>query len=131
MPQSLFHPAVAVWFQAHFSVPSAVQTQAWPAIQAGNNTLIAAPTGSGKTLAAFLAAIDSLVREGMQFPLPDETRVLYISPLKALSNDIHKNLELPLNGIRDALLETGFDDVPIRAQVRTGDTPKADRKSVV
>lgn len=130
MPQTLFHPVVAAWFSAHFSAPSQVQAQAWPAIQAGNNTLIAAPTGSGKTLAAFLAAIDGLVREGMQFPLPDETRVLYVSPLKALSNDIHKNLELPLNGIRDALLETGHDDVPIRAMVRTGDTPQALREAM-
>ena len=122
-----FHPAVADWFRTHFSGPSEVQAEAWPAIQAGQNTLIAAPTGSGKTLAAFLAVIDQLVHEGLQFPLADETRVLYVSPLKALSNDIHKNLELPLNGIRDALLENGYADVPVRAQVRTGDTSQAER----
>ncbi len=122
-----FHPAVADWFDRHFDTPSEVQRQAWPAIHAGKNTLIAAPTGSGKTLAAFLAAIDHLVQEGAQFPLPDETRVLYVSPLKALSNDIHKNLELPLNGIRDALLENGCPDVPIRSAVRTGDTSQAER----
>ena len=122
-----FHPAVTAWFGDHFGAPSAVQAQAWPAIQAGQNTLISAPTGSGKTLAAFLAAIDRLVRDGLQFPLADETQVLYVSPLKALSNDIHKNLELPLNGIRDALLENGFPDVPIRAMVRTGDTPQSQR----
>lgn len=122
-----FHPAVTDWFERHFKQPSPVQAEAWPAIQAGQHTLIAAPTGSGKTLAAFLAAIDQLVHEGLQFPLPDETRVLYVSPLKALSNDIHKNLELPLNGIRDALLENGYPDVPIRAQVRTGDTPQSER----
>jgi len=122
-----FHPAVAEWFNKHFGVPSEVQAQAWPAIQAGQNTLIAAPTGSGKTLAAFMAAIDQLVHDGLQFPLADEMQVLYVSPLKALSNDIHKNLELPLNGIRDALLENGFPDVPIRAQVRTGDTPQSER----
>jgi ATP-dependent Lhr-like helicase len=122
-----FHPAVADWFGRHFAVPSPVQAQAWPAIQQRRNTLIAAPTGSGKTLAAFLAAIDGLVREGLDFPLPDETRVLYVSPLKALSNDIHKNLELPLNGIRDCLLENGYHDVPIRSQVRTGDTPQSER----
>ncbi len=122
-----FHPAVTAWFGSHFGTPSDVQAQAWPAIQAGQNTLISAPTGSGKTLAAFLAAIDQLVHEGLQFPLADETYVLYISPLKALSNDIHKNLELPLNGIRDALLENGFPDVPIRAMVRTGDTTQSER----
>ncbi len=122
-----FHPAVTEWFSKHFEQPSEIQAQAWPAIHAGKNTLIAAPTGSGKTLAAFMAAIDHLVQEGLQFPLPDETRVLYVSPLKALSNDIHKNLELPLNGIRDSLLENGYPDVPIRAQVRTGDTPQSVR----
>jgi len=122
-----FHPAVSAWFSSHFGAPSAVQSQAWPAIRAGQNTLISAPTGSGKTLAAFLAAIDQLVHEGLQFPLADETFVLYISPLKALSNDIHKNLELPLKGIRDALLENGFPDVPVRAMVRTGDTTQSER----
>lgn len=125
-----FHPAVAEWFGKHFDSISEVQALAWPAIQAGHNTLIAAPTGSGKTLAAFLAAIDQLVREGLNSPLPDETRVLYVSPLKALSNDIHKNLELPLNGIRDALLENGCADVPIRSQVRTGDTPQRERAAM-
>ncbi|MES9849610.1 MAG: DEAD/DEAH box helicase, partial [Candidatus Thiodiazotropha sp.] len=95
--------------------------------QAAQNTLISAPTGSGKTLAAFLAAIDRLVQAGLQFPLADETHVLYVSPLKALSNDIHKNLEQPLNGIRDALLEGGYPDVPIRALVRTGDTTSSER----
>ena len=127
MSSYLFHPAVSEWFGKAFGAPSEVQTQAWPAIQAGQNTLIAAPTGSGKTLAAFMAAIDQLVHEGLQFPLADETHVLYVSPLKALSNDIHRNLELPLNGIRDALLENGYADVPIRAQVRTGDTTQAER----
>ncbi len=126
-----FHPAVGEWFKNHFDSPSEVQAQAWPAIHSGKNTLIAAPTGSGKTLAAFLAAIDHLVQEGLQCPLPDETRVLYVSPLKALSNDIHKNLELPLNGIRDALLENGYADVPIRAQVRTGDTPQSVRTMMI
>lgn len=122
-----FHPAVAHWFSHQFGEPSDVQQQAWPAIQAGENTLISAPTGSGKTLAAFLAAIDQLVQQGLQAPLADETYVLYVSPLKALSNDIHKNLELPLHGIRDALLESGNIDVPIRAMVRTGDTTQSER----
>ncbi|NNF95775.1 MAG: DEAD/DEAH box helicase [Halobacteria archaeon] len=127
---SSFHPAVVRWFNAHFEAPSEVQSQAWPAIHSGKSTLIAAPTGAGKTLAAFLAAIDHLVQLGLQAPLPDETRVLYVSPLKALSNDIHKNLELPLNGIRDALLESGLPDVPLRAQVRTGDTSQAERAAM-
>ncbi len=127
MPSFKFHPSVTTWFGRCFSAPSPVQKQAWPAIQAGQNTLISAPTGSGKTLAAFLAAIDQLVHEGLNSPLADETYVLYVSPLKALSNDIHKNLEVPLNGIRDALLENGFQDVPIRAMVRTGDTTPSER----
>ena len=122
-----FHPAVMAWFNSHFGAPSAIQAQAWPAIQAGQNTLISAPTGSGKTLAGFLAAIDQLVHEGLQVPLTNETVVLYVSPLKALSNDIHKNLALPLNGIRDTLLENGYPDVPVRAMVRTGDTTQSER----
>jgi len=130
MPETLFHPATANWFASRFPAATDVQQQAWPAIQRGQHTLIAAPTGSGKTLAAFLAAIDTLVREGLERPLEDETRILYISPLKALSNDIHKNLELPLNGIRDALLETGLPDVPIRAAVRSGDTSTAEREAM-
>ena len=123
-----FHPAVAAWFSKQFGTPTDVQSQAWPAIRRRTHTLIAAPTGSGKTLAAFLAAIDELVHEGLANPLPDETRVLYVSPLKALSNDIHKNLELPLAGIRDELLMLGMSDVSIRAQVRTGDTPQGERE---
>ena len=131
MPLTSFHPAVARWFRAQFDAPSEVQVQAWPAIREARSTLIAAPTGSGKTLAAFLAAIDLLIQQGMKAPLPDEVRVLYVSPLKALSNDIHKNLELPLNGIRDGLLEAGLPDVPIRARVRTGDTPQSERQAMV
>ena len=99
MSLSHFHPAVAHWFNKQFDQPTDVQVQAWSAIRAGTHTLMAAPTGSGKTLAAFLAVIDDLVREGEVFGLPDETRILYVSPLKALSNDINKNLESPLRGI--------------------------------
>ena len=91
------------------------------------NVLVAAPTGSGKTFAAFLAAIDQLVKEGLESALPDETRIVYVSPLKALSNDIHRNLEAPLEGIRAELAALGLPDVPIRAVVRTGDTPQAER----
>ena len=100
---SLFHPAVAVWFARNFAAPTPAQIEAWPAIQAGHHVLIAAPTGSGKTLAAFLAAIDDLVKQGLAGGLADETQIVYVSPLKALSNDIKKNLEAPLAGIRDEL----------------------------
>jgi hypothetical protein len=123
----VFHPAVTAWFATHFASPTLAQAQAWPAIQAGRHTLIAAPTGSGKTLAAFLAAIDGLVRQGLDGGLPDATQVVYVSPLKALSNDIQRNLELPLAGIRAQLRQRGLPDVEIRTSVRTGDTPTAER----
>jgi ATP-dependent Lhr-like helicase len=122
-----FHPAVAAWFMRTFDAPTPAQAQAWPAIQAGRDVLVAAPTGSGKTLAAFLAAIDQLVKEGGAGVLPDETRVLYVSPLKALSNDIHRNLEAPLAGIRGELAALGLMDVDIRTTVRTGDTSQSER----
>lgn len=128
MTLHIFHPAVARWFERTLGQPTDVQALAWPAVKAGSHTLIAAPTGSGKTLAAFLAAIDSLLREGLEHGLEDRTYILYISPLKALSNDIHKNLEIPLSGIRDALLETGNRDVAITSWVRTGDTPAGERE---
>jgi ATP-dependent Lhr-like helicase len=124
---TLFHPAVARWFAKTFAAPTPAQVDAWPAIQSGKHVLIAAPTGSGKTLAAFLAAIDELVREGAQWGLPDETRVLYVSPLKALSNDINRNLEAPLAGIRSELAADTIRDVDIRTWVRTGDTPQYER----
>src|SRR5437016_7285175 len=126
-PGSLFHPAVAAWFDRSFAAPTAAQAQAWRAFQAGRHVLIAAPTGSGKTLAAFLAAIDGLVRQGLDGGLADETQVVYVSPLKALSNDIQRNLEAPLAGIRKALRAQGLPDVEIRTSVRTGDTPQAER----
>src|SRR5277367_2089620 len=125
----LFHPAVSAWFNGRFSVPTPTQAKAWPAIKAGRDVLIAAPTGSGKTLSAFLAAIDELVRRGLEGALPDETQVVYVSPLKALSNDIQKNLEAPLAGIREALRAQGLPEVDIRAWVRTGDTPQSERNS--
>jgi ATP-dependent Lhr-like helicase len=78
---SLFHPAIAAWFERNFAAPTAAQAGAWPAIQAGRHVLIAAPTGSGKTLAAFLAAIDDLVKQGVAGTLPDETQIVYVSPL--------------------------------------------------
>jgi len=124
-----FHPAVAAWFRGAFAAPTAAQAAAWPSIRAGAHTLVAAPTGSGKTLTAFLAAIDELVREGVAHGgvLADATTVLYVSPLKALSNDIHVNLEAPLEGIRAELEKLGLPDVAIRTAVRTGDTPQAER----
>ena len=127
MNPSLFHPAIADWFHSHFAAPTPAQAQAWPAIQAGAHVLIAAPTGSGKTLAAFLAAIDDLVRQGLAGTLADETQVVYVSPLKALSNDIERNLEAPLAGIRANLAARGLPEVEIRTSVRTGDTTARDR----
>ena len=124
---SCFHPAVAAWFNQSFTAPTAAQAQAWPAIQAGRHVLIAAPTGSGKTLAAFLAAIDTLVRQGLDGRLENETQVVYVSPLKALSNDINRNLEAPLAGVRAALRAQDLPDVEIRTSVRTGDTPPGER----
>jgi ATP-dependent helicase Lhr and Lhr-like helicase len=123
-----FHPAVQRWFASRFGAPTEAQARTWPVTAAGGHALIAAPTGSGKTLAAFLSAIDTLVVEGLERGLPDEVQVLYVSPLKALSNDVQKNLQQPLAGIRDALLELGLPDVPIRDAVRTGDTPAFERQ---
>jgi ATP-dependent Lhr-like helicase len=122
-----FHPAVAAWFSRTFDQATEAQERAWPALAAGEHVLVAAPTGSGKTFAAFLSAIDQLVKEGLSGPLPDETRVVYVSPLKALSNDIQRNLEAPLNGIREELMALGLPDVEIRAVVRTGDTSQSER----
>jgi len=127
-PLAGFHPAVAAWFARAFEAPTVPQAQAWPAIRDGRHVLIAAPTGSGKTLAAFLAAIDALVAQGVRGELADETHVLYVSPLKALSNDVQRNLEWPLAGIRAELAALGLPDVELRAVVRTGDTPQAERE---
>src|ERR1043165_2260621 len=127
MLNTLFQPAVADWFEKSFAAPAGPQAEAWPAIQSGRHVLIAAPTGSGKTLAAFLAAIDALARAAVDGTLKDETHVVYISPLKALSNDIQRNLEVPLAGIRKARAERGLPDIEIRTAVRTGDTPSAER----
>ncbi len=125
-----FHPAVAAWFGERFGSPTAAQHEAWPAIGSGVHTLIAAPTGSGKTLAAFLAAINELAVEAEQGELPNETRVVYVSPLKALSNDIEKNLREPLQSITRRLAEMGADATTIRAEVRTGDTPQRVRAAM-
>lgn len=128
MSQLPFHPVVSAWLEGRFGRPTEVQAQAWAVTSQRRHALIAAPTGSGKTLAAFLSAIDELVREGLASGLSDEVHVLYVSPLKALSNDIRKNLQEPLAGIRAGLTAMGLPDVGIRAAVRTGDTPAAERE---
>lgn len=131
-PTHDFHPAVQAWFDRTFPAPTPAQAAAWPAIQAGRHTLVAAPTGSGKTLTAFLAALDGLVRAGLApGGLPDGTEVVYVSPLKALSNDIELNLRAPLAGIRGELEKLGLPDVDIRTAVRTGDTPANERQQAV
>src|SRR5438093_6228700 len=130
--QSLrFHPAVVRWFEQTFGSPTEPQVRGWPAIQSGRQVLISAPTGSGKTLAAFLASLDALFREGVEADLPDETQVVYVSPLKALSNDIRKNLQEPLAGIRALLGETNGLEIDVRADVRTGDTTAAQRQALI
>ena len=130
MALSQFHPLVQTWFRDRFEAPTDAQTQGWPAISQGRHTLIAAPTGSGKTLAAFLSCLDGLVREGLNGGLPDKTQVVYVSPLKALSNDIERNLAVPLAEI-NALAETqGTPLAEIRVAVRTGDTPQSQRQAM-
>ncbi|AJX35633.1 DEAD/DEAH box helicase [Burkholderia oklahomensis] len=124
-----FHPVVAAWFSDTFAAPTGAQALAWPHIKAGRSTLVAAPTGSGKTLTAFLSALDDLVRDALAHDgaLPDETLVVYVSPLKALSNDIHVNLEAPLAGIAAEIARRGLPVPQIRTAVRTGDTTQAER----
>jgi ATP-dependent helicase Lhr and Lhr-like helicase len=126
-----FHPAVTRWFNQTFGSPTEPQVRGWPAIQSGRHVLISAPTGSGKTLAAFLASLDALFREGEHTDLLDETQVVYVSPLKALSNDIRKNLQEPLTGIRGLLHETNGSEMDVRAEVRTGDTTAAQRQALI
>ncbi|MGA9354048.1 MAG: DEAD/DEAH box helicase, partial [Terriglobales bacterium] len=122
------HPLVQEWFVSRFGTPTEPQEQGWPYILAGHTTLIAAPTGSGKTLAAFLACIDRLVRKALAGQLTDRTEVLYVSPLKALGNDIQKNLEIPLGEILQMAAERGLLMPEIRTAVRTGDTLAKDRR---
>ncbi len=124
---SSFDPLVAEWFAERFGKPTEPQTQGWPLIRAGRDALISAPTGSGKTLAAFLVCIDDLIRQA-RGTLAEGTQVLYISPLKALSNDVHKNLEVPLAEISELGVKRFVKLAPIRAALRTGDTPQAERQ---
>ena len=128
MSLSLFHPFIREWFRGRFEVPTEAQAAGWPAISKGRHTLIAAPTGSGKTLAAFLTCIDDLVRSGLREGLPDTTQVVYVSPLKALSNDIQKNLATPLQEISLLAESAGTPFPEIRAAVRTGDTKQSERQ---
>src|SRR5438105_13512111 len=123
------HPIVAEWFCAKFGSATEPQEQGWPQILAGRSTLISAPTGSGKTLAAFLACIDRLVRKAVAGKLEDRTEVLYISPLKALGNDIQKNLEVPLGDILGMALERGMLMTEIRSAISTGDTHIHERRA--
>jgi ATP-dependent Lhr-like helicase len=124
---SRFHPAVRNWFERALGTPTPPQEAGWPHLFDGEDTLIAAPTGSGKTLAAFLVAIDAIVKDGVEGQLGDETRILYVSPLKALGNDIERNLVAPSEGIARELSAAGLPDVAIRTMVRTGDTKSRDR----
>src|SRR5947199_4078715 len=135
-----FHPAVTRWFEQTFGSPTEPQLRGWPAIQSGRHVLISAPTGSGKTLAAFLASLDALFRQGVDADLPNETQVVYVSPLKALSNDIRKNLQEPLTGIRSLVCKGNgrppsrrygaASEIDVRAEVRTGDTSAAQRQAL-
>ncbi len=131
MPPRGFHPVIARWFTERLGEPTAAQRQGWEAIRDGRDTLIAAPTGSGKTLAAFLIELDLLLRESLEGSLPEEVRVVYVSPLKALSADIHRNLAEPRREIRRLAEAMGYGDAKITAAVRSGDTPAAERAAML
>src|SRR5690242_10741512 len=126
-----FHPLVSQWFADRFAAPTDPQERGWREIAAGRHTLIAAPTGSGKTLAAFLVCLDGLLRRWLAGKLEDGVSVVYVSPLKALSNDIHRNLEVPLAELADRAEAAGYGRPPIRSMVRTGDTPAAERQAML
>ena len=131
MPLTKFHPLISTWFDEKFAAATEPQMQGWPEIRSGQDVLISAPTGSGKTLAAFLLCLDGLVRAAKDGSLEDRTYALYVSPLKALSNDIHKNLEGPLAEISALAASRGEVMTPIRAAVRTGDTLASARQSML
>ncbi len=127
-PLSSFHPVVRSWFEDRFATPTEAQTLGWPAIAENRNTLISAPTGSGKTLAAFLLCIDRLFQAAIRGELTNSAQVVYVSPLKALSNDVHKNLSVPLQGISERAKAEGLKVPEIRIALRTGDTPAYERQ---
>jgi ATP-dependent Lhr-like helicase len=131
MPLDLFHPLIRQWFSDRFGQPTEAQLRGWPEIAGGKHTLIAAPTGSGKTLAAFLVCLDRLFRGWLEGKLLEGTEVVYVSPLKALSNDIQRNLQTPLAEIAALAAKAGLGELPIRTAVRTGDTPQADRQKML
>lgn len=131
MALDLFHPLIRQWFAQRFGEPTEPQRRGWPHIAANHNTLIAAPTGSGKTLAAFLVCLDRLLRQWIDGRLENEIQVVYVSPLKALSNDIERNLRTPLFEIGQLAEAAGLGPLPIRAAVRTGDTPASERQSML
>src|SRR6266852_3147748 len=131
MPLQSFHPWIRRWFESRFREPTEAQRLGWPSIQARQDTLIAAPTGSGKTLAAFLAGLDGLLRLSIAGELQNQTYVVYVSPLRALSNDIQRNLQEPLAQILSLALRHRPDCPEIRALVRTGDTPARERQQMV
>jgi ATP-dependent Lhr-like helicase len=131
MPLEHFHPLVRQWFTDRFGEPTQPQARGWPEIAAGRHTLIAAPTGSGKTLAAFLVCLDRLLKQWIDGTLPAGIDVIYVSPLKALSNDIQRNLQTPLAELSALAAQAGLGDLPLRALVRTGDTPAKDRQAML
>ncbi|REK09911.1 MAG: DEAD/DEAH box helicase [Planctomycetota bacterium] len=131
MDRFAFDPTVAAWFAEKFGGPTEPQSRAWPEIAAGRHTLVAAPTGSGKTLASFLVCLDRLLHRWREGTLEDRTYVVYVSPLKALGNDIHRNLEVPLAELSRRLEESGDGPLPVRAMVRTGDTPASQRQAML
>lgn len=131
MALDLFHPVIQQWFRSRFKAPTEPQQLGWPDLAAGRDVLIAAPTGSGKTLTAFLAAIDRLLRLAEAGTLTNEIHVVYVSPLRALSNDMHRNLEVPLAEILAVAQERGLTIAPIRAGLRTGDTSAAQRAAIL
>jgi ATP-dependent Lhr-like helicase len=130
-PLAPFHPLIQRWFRSTLGTPSEPQSRGWPRILAGEDVLIAAPTGSGKTLSAFLAALDRLLRQALENRLEDRTSVVYVSPLKALGNDVQKNLLGPLEAIYQLAADEGLFPEPVRVQVRTGDTPPSERAQMV
>lgn len=131
MLDEVFHPLTQAWFTQRFAAPTEPQARAWPEIQAGRHTLVAAATGSGKTLAAFLVCLDRLLRRSLEGTLADGVQTVYVSPLKALSNDIHRNLEVPLSELRAAAEAAGHRLPPWRIALRTGDTPPSERQGML
>ncbi len=130
MPLDGFDSLTREWFESRFAAVTEPQRLGWPEIRAGRDVLISAPTGAGKTLAAFLTAIDQLVRQARAGELTDRIHTLYVSPLKALTNDVHKNLDVPLAGIAELARSKGIELPEIRTAARTGDTPAAERQKM-